>query len=74
MVKTRKVPLALSRSAPTFASVGLLELTGIETVEEGWLVSFTVNVAVEPDSLTEPLADETIKPADSSSVVDIATS
>ena len=43
-------------------------------VDEGWLVSFNVKVAVEPDSLTEPLTEETIKPADSSSVVDIATS
>ena len=64
----------MSVSALTVASPGSLELTGIETVDEGWLVSFNVKVAVEPDSLTEPLTEETIKPADSSSVVDIATS
>ena len=46
----------------------------MSTWDEGWLVSFTVKVAVDPDSLTEPLAEDTMKLAASSSVVDIATS
>ena len=74
VVKTRYEPLVLSVSALTVASPVSVELTAIDTVEEGWLVSFTVKVAVDPDSLTEPLAEDTMKLAVSSSVVDIATS
>ena len=47
----------------TDASVVSLTDTGIVTVAEGWLVSFTVNVAVDPDSLTEPLAEDNKNPA-----------
>ena len=74
VVKTRYEPLELSVSALTVASPVSVELTGIDTVDEGWLVSFTVKVAVDPDSLTDPLAEDTMKLAVSSSVVDIATS
>ena len=70
VVNVSVVPL----SVLTRASVVSLTETGMSTWDEGWLVSFTVKVAVDPDSLTEPLAEDTMKLADSSSVVDIATS
>ena len=70
VVNVSVVPL----SVLTRASVVSLTETGMSTWDEGWLVSFTVKVAVDPDSLTEPLAEDTMKLAASSSVVDIATS
>ena len=70
VVNVSVVPL----SVLTLASVVSLTETGMSTWDEGWLVSFTVKVAVDPDSLTEPLAAETMKLAASSSIVDIATS
>ena len=70
VVNVSVVPL----SVLTRASVVSLTETGMSTWAEGWLVSFTVKVAVDPDSLTEPLAEDTRKLAASSSVVDIATS
>ena len=63
VVKTRYDPLELSVSALTVASPVSVELTGIDTVDEGWLVSFTVKVAVDPDSLTDPLDADIKNPA-----------
>ena len=59
----------------TVPSVSLSELTDTTTFpEEGRLVRRTVKTASPPSSVTEPLTDETTKPADSSSMLESITS
>ena len=49
-------------------------LTAIVTFADGWLVNFTVKVAVSPDSVVLPLILLTVIPAVSSSVFETETS
>ena len=62
------------RTGETVPSVSLSELTETTTFPEGSLVRRTVKTASPPSSVTEPLTEETTKPADSSSMLESITS